>query len=385
MPDEMIECDDGELRPESEVVITDFGGHTIPADEAVELADGRTAWVDDEEIVHCEDGEYRLTENCTEINGSWYSDHYVTSCDSCSESILRYDSYEARGDILCEECYQNQRQTCTNCGDSFADEDPEALCWSCRRRSAAIVGYSDKSSGRLPREHQGPELLGVELEVEPRDCDRSTAVQWVRKHLPPTYAVLKEDGSVPNGFEIVTRPDSMEVHKKFFGPLLEDTEGRKVESWKSGRCGMHVHINRKWLSSLQLGKMLVFLNEDGNRRFVTGIAGRSESHWSKMKKKKVSDVLKHDERYVALNIGTATAEVRIFRGTVSKAGFMKNLEFVRALVEYTAPGGRSIADSTSWRKFAAWVDRKAYPNLFDYLCERGHRVPPKPKPKKEGE
>jgi len=248
-----------------------------------------------------------------------------------------------------------------------------------------VLCYSNREANHLRPRHRGPELLGIELEVEPSGgVGRSGAVDAVRRHLPGDYCVLKEDGSLgPGGFEIVTRPDSMEVHREMFSKLLDSPQRRHIRSWDTGRCGMHVHVNRGWLTNLQLGKMLVFVNSRANQSFVSMIAGRTSSTWARFKDKKISDVTRYDERYVALNIGPKTAEFRIFRGNVVTAGFVKNLEFVRALVEFTAPAGRSIREATDYKAFVRWVCPKAYPTLYDFLAHKGLRPARKKKPDTE--
>lgn len=391
--DGLVVCADGQTRPEAEC-FRDPNGNWHSNDhvcccydstywheeDCVELASGEFAHENDPAIVVCADDERRHVDDCEVVDDEYHPRHRCVECSSCSEYILRVDSFGHSGEYYCEECYSDNFRDCDECGGTYpADDVEEGCCERCRESSSGVQRYSSRAANRLRSEHLGRELVGVELEVEPASgFNRTTAVAAVRKHLSPKYCVLKEDGSLgPGGFEIVTRPDSIDVHVREFKKLLDSTERKFLRSWSTGRCGMHVHVNRKWLTQLQLGKMLVFLNHDKNRRFVSGIAGRSCDTWAKMKSKKITDVRRYDERYVALNIGPNTAEFRIFRGTVAIDGFVKNLEFVRALVEFTAPAARSIADSVDHTKFVRWVSPKAYPTLYDYLAERGLRPPRK--------
>lgn len=236
-----------------------------------------------------------------------------------------------------------------------------------------------------------PIFLGVELEVErrsdaPRNIERMTIGD-----LGKEYAILKSDGSVPNGYEIVTAPCTLGYHltrwEKFF-----NNSAKYLSSYVSGNCGMHVHISRKAFTPLHLGKMIAFYNNHENRSFITHIAGRSSSYAKftedkafHIKSKIVSQIeavkkliakeetektgklnleqaknevmilksklnttgssdctsLIHNltsggERYSAVNLTkTATVEIRIFKGNVSKVGMLKNLEFVHAIVAFT--------------------------------------------------
>lgn len=401
LPDGHVLCVDGLVRPledcaqlsgggwadRDETVMT-YDGSRILASESVELTCGDFAHEDDDNVVRCADECYRFLEDCTLVDDEWYRTSQTFTCDECGDDFHRNDAYYSCNNALyCESCYVDNTDDCSECGRRCHNGDlsEDGYCSRCTPQEedpCAVLGYSNRSANKLRPSHNGPELLGVELEVEPADgCNRSIAVQAVRRHLPVDYCVFKEDGSLGmGGFEIVTRPDTMEVHREMFRKFLDSPERRRVRSWDSGRCGMHVHVNRKWLSQLQLGKMLVFVNHPRNQGFVSMIAGRTSNTWARYKEKKISDVKRYDERYVALNIGPNTAEFRIFRGNVMTAGFVKNLEFVRALVEFTAPSGRSIAEATSHKAFVSWVCPKTYPALYDFLAHKGLR----PARKKKG-
>lgn len=369
---------DGRILPTEQCVIT-YRGELWPRDECVQIDGGAYAHEDDEDVVLCNDRMHRLADGCTEINGRWYPDAIVTTCENCSGNMLVSEAYETPvEEVFCEPCYYENYRDCDECGRAYPREEHDDYCRRCRRR--LILPYSDKSAVDLPRENRGVDLLGIELEVESANFVAEDGASWVRETLDERYCVFKEDGSLgPGGFEIVTRPDSIAVHRRYWSALLSKEPGKRIRSWQSGRCGMHVHVNRRWLSHLQLGKMQVFLNSMGNRKFVTMIAGRTDTDWAKFKPKKISDARRHDERYVALNAQRHTAEFRIFRGTVALAGFMKNLDFCHALVRFTAPAERSIQEATDHREFVRWLDRKEYPHLFEFLCEKGYRQAPPPR------
>jgi hypothetical protein len=220
-------------------------------------------------------------------------------------------------------------------------------------------------------------LLGYELEVVSRNGSVSDAVKFVRQHLATDYVTLKSDGSICGpGFEIVSRPDSLAVHKKKTEAFLAEAKDH-LKSWPANLdCGMHVHITRSALSPLQLGKMLVFLNDPGNERFVTDVAGRGPIEWCKRSPKKLTDGIKRsDERRAALNLtNDRTVEVRIFRGNVARDGFIKNLEFVQALVDFTAPAEQSIGNSCRHDEFCKWLNPKQYPTLHAFLLRKGYGV-----------
>jgi hypothetical protein len=226
-------------------------------------------------------------------------------------------------------------------------------------------------------------LFGIELEVEGRNGDSYAAAEFARRHLSKDYCVFKTDGSLgAGGFEIVTRPDSVVYHKSNWQALFANSPSKMMSSWTNGRCGMHIHVSRRPLSELQIGKLLCFLNDPFNERFVVRVAGRRSDRWGRIEKKKVTDAKRTRDRYVALNLtNDRTIEFRIFKGTLAAPTFFKNLEFVAALVEYTAPCGRSIQEAVSWRSFVNWVSYKTYPCLYDWLVNRKLVVDRRPKRK----
>jgi len=407
--DDCVYCADGEYRPADECVRSVHDDEFYPqhdcvrcydnswclSSEAVQLTDGDYAWEDDEEVVCCEDNEYRYRDSCIYIdNVGYYHEDECFYCEHCSSATLNDDGRDGPGNnSLCEYCYDNQTTECDGCGDRFWNEDinDECYCESCadgepiafpspRREPRLILDYSDRSANYLPRESHDRVLYGIELEVESRDDMSMTGAQWARTHLSDRYCVFKSDGSLgPGGFEIVTRPDSLAAHKREWAAFFANDPTTALRSWTTGRCGMHVHISKSGLSSLQLGKMLCFLNEPANERMIVKIAGRRSERWCQIAKKKISDCKHPQDRYVALNITTHTAEARIFKGTLAMAGFFKNLEFCEALVKFTAPAERSIADATNYGAFCRWLSYKDYPNLYAFLVRKGFVVDQRPR------
>lgn len=393
VPDDSVECGDGEMRPRSECVECVDGewrpacdceqvdhGEWYPADEVMTLACGTVVHQDCEGVVQRADGEYDWLDDCIEVQGQWYTTDEAFVCDNCGDGCHNDDGYRTPGrDTYCQSCYDDHCTTCDECGDTiwrdhavYDDDEDTTCCTECHAATPRLIlSYGDKTANKLRPESQDRLLFGVELEVESITTDTEGA-EYVRGFLSKDYCVFKHDGSLgPGGFEIVTRPDSIAVHKKHWQTLFDDSPGKKLRSWIGGRCGMHVHVTKSALSQLQLGKMLCFLNDPANERFIATVAGRKPCSWCKVSPKKPSDIAYQTERYVALNITHRTAEFRIFRGTVKGATFYKNLEFVQALCEFCSPAARSIAEAASFRGLCDWLRKKDYPNLYAHLVAKG--------------
>lgn len=140
-------------------------------------------------------------------------------------------------------------------------------CTACAHRYE-IRRYGTKAEDIFPFKDDGeknPVYMGIELEYE--DClnQRKAVVDALKDHV-----IIKADGSIRYGFEICTAPATIGVHKKAF----QDFFGKAKLAIKSN-CGMHVHVDRRKMGELQLGKLLSFMYKKDNESFITVIAGRN--------------------------------------------------------------------------------------------------------------
>lgn len=266
--------------------------------------------------------------------------------------------------------------------------------------------------------------FGVELEVQTENSINKV-IPHIRKTMPD-FVICKRDGSIGDqGIEIVTVPASFYDQKKMWEGFFANKP--LVTSWASGQCGMHVHIARKGLSILRIGKISVFINSPVNSEFISAIAGRSGNNYNRFRDRSISEcnslhdasraavpataynrqgqadvrsriyrnaserrgTMNHDNHYEAVNLlPNNTIEVRIFRGTVKKEGFFKNLEFVHALVKFCEVA--KIEDLT-YPEFISWLlkNPKDYPHLLSYLrvtkskLSKAAFAPPDPKAVKD--
>jgi hypothetical protein len=189
--------------------------------------------------------------------------------------------------------------------------------------------------------------------------------------------ILKSDGSLNCGVELVTIPLTLEQHKKDFDwhAVLKPVARIAKSGAGTTSCGIHVHINKRALTALQIGKMLVFANSPACARQLTVIAQRESNGYCNRSKKKITDGAHNsNDRYDILNVGhRGTVEVRMFRGNLRPERVLKNLEFCHALVTYCRDC--SLADIERWDLFADWLlkRRGQYPELVKFLD--GARMP----------
>jgi hypothetical protein len=220
----------------------------------------------------------------------------------------------------------------------------------------------------------GAFVMGVELEMEPKsEGETQEVVAALGGKLNATY-ILKYDGSVPNGVELVTAPMTLAEHRGArmnWADTLEKVRGIAHSGVGTTRCGMHIHVNKAAVSPLTVGKLLVFLNSDNTDSLVTTIAQRSGNTYCEKKYKRVSEgQFESDCRYERLNITRHTLEFRIFRGNLRAERVLKNIEFAVAAIAYCADAG--IRDVSQPERFLAWLGerKRDYPALVAFLREK---------------
>jgi hypothetical protein len=236
-----------------------------------------------------------------------------------------------------------------------------------------------------------PISFGIELEYEVKtpesiedNAEKKLYRTQIADRLEPFYkqfAIAKHDGSLTNGFEVVSVPMSIDAHseqwKKFFAEGPEN--GLTVKT----NCGMHVHVSRELLTPLQIGKIMAMIFSKDNAKFLKIIAGRAkpvmkkDRTYTEIGVKKITDVNKHAERYSALNLGNSeTIEFRFFKSTLDLDRMLTNIEFCDALIRFAWPSTSSIQEvrDKGLELFGQFVanNRKLYPHLAAFMKDNGY-------------
>lgn len=321
-----------------------------------------------------------------EYNDSRLCDHCYNSdfgtCDDCGD-ITHSDSIfnVSAGNNICETCYDANYFRCNCCEEIYHINGygSRGQCLDCVRiltEEAVIKPYATNVLNFLDFQGDSKDGIYFGVELETNCCygelmnDAEATLRIV-----DGFAILKEDQSLTNGFEIVTAPATLDVQKKNWSNFLENKPSG-MTSWESGDCGLHVHISRSALSPLEIGKMTVLLNDQTNARFIRAIAGRVSQRYAAFDStKKITDGRKKpgsEYRYEALNLtNDSTVEIRIFRGTLNKLHFMANLEFCHALVYYCK---QCSMRELGCQEFMSWVrlqPKSLYSNLIEFMTRKG--------------
>lgn len=218
-------------------------------------------------------------------------------------------------------------------------------------------------------------VFGVELEMESIGGSALAILTALKGNRGNNY-ILKHDGSLTYGAELVTMPFTLAQHLDGSGipwePVLKAARRVAKSAVDTMNCGLHVHINKKALSALTIGKMLVFLNDAGLKELGAHIAQRDNCSYARRSSKVMTDGTRSSEsRYDIMNVSVRhpTCEIRMFKGNLTPERVYKNLEFCHALVQYCRES--SMRTLTEWGKFAEWMlaNRGQYPHLMRFLIE----------------
>lgn len=341
--------------------------------ENLQIWQGRTLRVNDvtleEEFFRCYSCRDYFPEDMaigsanSEICQGCYENYYFY-CNGCDEVCHNDDLQVYEGEAYCENCYEryceSEETTDVDVLEAKAPDvnEVENYSYDVLRR----LGFKGNSNDKI--------YFGIELETNSRSDSsyRDNARECNR--LLQDYAVLKHDGSIGRGFEIVTCPATLKYHQEtltdFFSNRPDDLFVADPEE-----VGMHVHVSRKPLSPLTIGKMVEFINAEQNRDFVVKIAGRS-SGWGKLNgKKKIKEVKKsrYDlERREAINLTNPdTIEFRLFASSVDRDTVLSRLEFTHATVYFCMQTSIQELNKAS---FCSWLEkqpRTRYKQLLAYL------------------
>jgi len=244
--------------------------------------------------------------------------------------------------------------------------------------------------------------FGIEIEVENGRNGYDNKIQaaaYAQETLEPIeLAYLKSDGSLSDGFEIVTHPMTHDFYQNQATELWDTLErlrtGYNMKSWSTSTCGLHIHISRtgfKGGAHMHRFLNLVYNNEE----FYSLMAGRSSDRWAKFDdvdmsevreredgsyyrtptyrsfKQKINDG-RHTDRYSAVNTQNLhTLEMRIFKGTLKSSRVKALISLAHASVEYTRTLTVQdvVAGALNSESLMTYIDENAsmYPDLVALL------------------
>lgn len=388
-------------------------------------------------------GPFRRCAECFEVmsDDDQGARHGVDGCDNCLMACERCDDVcvvdetvsvfsASFGDCerWCENCAEEYSGMCGRCDETHRSSDLRRdrnlgirMCPGCTEaeeerqaeqeaeeeagENAGTIGdYHNRDRHFMTRpihgawtHSNGDRFLGVELELECpemrwRDVEGIAAdlLQCVNHPGESQVMWAERDGSLSNGFELITQPMGLDAQVALWSSVLGHASVGHLRSHNTTTCGLHVHVSRAGLSQLTIAKAVVFLNDRRNMDLISGIARRWDSGYSKQKTVKLGKRAATDpDRYVMLNtLPQNTVEFRLFRGTTKPETVLGCIEFANAALNFchdTPPAKLLTQDFIAWlhrpanrldsKHLRALLARRSPSLLGEYL--------PKPNPRKE--
>ncbi len=317
-------------------------------------------------------------------------------CQRCGERMWADDNAGDEDTPLCQECYDRYYTSCTDCGctipydDAYYDSEDEERydprCYSCHCRHAderAIHDYYYKPEPIFLG--TGSRYLGVELEIDGAGESNVNAakIAEIANH-GEKRIYIKHDGSLDDGFEIVTHPMTLDYHrnKMSWARVLEEAKELEYLSHKAGTCGLHVHVNRTAFGETEaaqeevIARILYFFEKHWEELLKFSRRTRKQlQQWADRYglKEQPQDILKHAkgnrQRYTAVNLtNRETVEFRMFRGTLKLNTLIATLQLVDRICDVALYFSDEEIKAMSWTTFAAGCSH--FPELVQYLKER---------------
>lgn len=371
------------------------------------------------------DGE-KLCEDCV--------DNDTVSCDQCYELIHVDDYYTVHGAPICSDCKDDNTVECDNCGvlewDNIAHSDDNVTvcdrcydlnytrCYECcdilRLDEALLDRYEDpycthcyveesdvindymyKPIPRFFGTASEGDYYGVELEVDTPSgeyVDLHDAAESVL-YWAEDEAYNKYDGSLDDGFEIVTHPLSFDYHMNEMNweEILNDLRYKGMRSHDVGTCGIRVHISRRGFGDTEeeqdenVSKLLAIVERNWDEfvkfsrrtkgqlaRWAASYCNFLEVDPKRVCEKELLTTAKRTGRYFAVNLeNTHTVELRLFRGTLNINTFKATIQFVKAIRDLVVTHTMDDIKAMEWNDIAKYLEERGYEELNKYLEQRG--------------
>lgn len=233
----------------------------------------------------------------------------------------------------------------------------------------------------------GSRYFGVELEIDEagEDSDNARRLMEIANGNGVENLYCKHDGSLDDGFEMVTHPMTLEYHMKEmpWARILQEAIHLGYTSHQASTCGLHVHVNRNAFGDTEetqdavIARILYFFEKNWeellkfSRRTPRQLERWATRYGYKDQPKELLDHAKkgyHGGRYTSVNLtNTDTIEFRIFRGTLKYNTLIATLQLLDRICDVAICLTDDQVKAMSWTTFASGCTQ---PELVRYLKER---------------
>jgi len=198
-------------------------------------------------------------------------------------------------------------------------------------------------------------------------------------------AYCKHDGSLDDGFEVVTHPMSLEYHMREmpWQRVLDEAISMGYLSHRANTCGLHIHVSREAFGNTEveqdkvIARILFFMEKHwGELLKFSRRTQRQLERWAARYgyKEHLPDLLddakkgRGNGRYSCLNLQNQdTIEFRVFRGTLKYNTLIATLQLVNRVCDVALFMTDDELKGMSWTTFVSGCQE---PELVQYLKER---------------
>lgn len=316
-------------------------------------------------------------------------------CSHCNERIWNSNNAGTETTPLCEDCYEDYYVTCNDCGrlirrnDAYYEDYDEDVpyCHDCHLQhdNQSIHDYYYKPTPVFFGDEK--RYFGVELEVDGagEDEDNADGAMYAANGNGLEHIYCKHDGSLEEGFEIVTHPMTLQYHmdEMPWANVLNKVRSMGYFSHQANTCGLHVHVNRDSLGDSDterdacIARILYFFEKHWEELLkFSRRTNRQLQRWAarygyKETPKDILDHAKkgaHQGRYTCVNLeNSSTIEFRMFRGTLKYNTLIATLQLVNRVCDVAFCMSDDEVKSMSWTTFVSGCTE---PELIQYLKER---------------
>ena len=319
-------------------------------------------------------------------------------CECCGQRIWLGDCAGDAAHHYCQTCFDRYYTECYRCGAivriedaHYHDDDPddeEPMCDRCYNRCRYPNSINDYYYKPEPRFCGGTNgrFFGVELEIDGAGETSEHADRIIRiANVGEELIYCKHDGSLDDGFEIVTHPMTYDYHAKAmpWKAILSEAVSMGYTSHQSRTCGLHVHVNRSTFGATEaeqdvcIARVLYFFEKHWEE--LLKFSRRTESQLKRWAarygyKEQPMEILDHAKkgygggRYSSVNLQNQdTIEFRIFRGPLKYNTLIATLQMVDRICDVAAFMSDDELKAMSWTTFVSGCQQ---PELVQYLKER---------------
>ena len=318
----------------------------------------------------------------------------TTLCAHCGERIFWDENAGDSRTPLCQSCSEQHYVVCSRCGrviqdyDAFYqddDDDDEPLCHDCYNRYCqnVIRDYYYKPEPIFYGD--GPRFFGVELEIDEGGESNDHAAELLNlANRSQDLIYIKHDGSLDDGFEIVTHPMSLafQLREMPWEQILRSAVELGYTSHQAGTCGLHVHVSRLSFGATEreqdaaIARILYFFEKHWEELLKFSRRTQHQlDQWAARYgyKDQPREILEHAKkgyagRYTAVNLTNRdTIEFRMFRGTLKYNTLIATLQLVDRICDVAVHLSDAELKAMPWTAFVSGCQA---PELVQYLKER---------------